>query len=241
MGNNKKQRINNSNRRLAIILFGIGILVAITIGSWQLYLAYTTPNEIATQISETLQIPESSSVKSTIINQEVIDCEILSDGRAGLSYYNKTLGFSVGLPNVNWSINEDDGYYVSNIGLIENDNFMGGIIIHQKYSPDLLISIFDDSEKIYVEDFLTKIAQQVTKKIEWSSVAFNFEYDDSGSSEIFGKFHGSNFYIYQKALRTDDKIYLIHYPNVEFEYPQNIFDEIDEIYLSINIFPTCEI
>lgn len=236
MGNNKKQRDHNANRRLTIRLFLIGIAVTVAIAGWQIYLAYTTPDEIATRLSD------DSGFKTTIINQEIINCDSLPDGQIGLSYYNKTLGFSVSVPNVNWSITEDDGYYVSNLGMIDQDNFLGGVIIDQKYSPNLLISVFDDSENLYVDKFLSNTANQISKKTEWKAVTINGREDNNneGTLELEGFLNGKEFYIFQKAVRSDNKIYLIHYPNALTEYPENIFKEIDEIYLSINIFPPCK-
>ena len=82
MGNNKNQRNHNANKKLTIKLFLIGVVIALVIGGWQLYLAYTTPDEIAEQISEKLeelQIPNESPIKTTVINQDIVNCEILPE------------------------------------------------------------------------------------------------------------------------------------------------------------------
>ncbi|KAF6244553.1 hypothetical protein [Nitrosopumilus sp. b2] len=236
MGNNKKKRNYNANRRLAIKLFLIVFVFAVIISGWQIHLAYTTPDEVVTRLSE------DSSFKTTLIDQEIIKCNSIPDGQVGLSYYNKTLGFSVNVPNINWGITEDNGYYVSNFGLIEQDNFLGGIFIDQRNASHLLISVFDDSENVSMEEFMGNIANQISKKTEWKYITIGGKEDNEreGELESEGLLHGEEFYIYQKAVRSDNKIYLIHYPNFDSNYPQNLVDEIDEMYLAVNIFPSCK-
>lgn len=121
---------------------------------------------------------------------------------------------------------------------------MGGILISQQHSPVLLVSVFNDSDQKYIpiDKFFGEIAGQINKKIELKYVSIISDPDKkSGKFEAEGPYHDSSFYVFGRALRTDDKIYLIHYPNFNPKTTKNISEEIDQIYNSINIFPACKI
>lgn len=235
MGKNKNQRNYNANRRLAIKLFVIGLIVAVVIGGWQIYLAYTAQDEIVKRLSKSL---ESMSIEER--NDQLIDGEI------GDTFTDLHAGFTIKKPDEKWHFIKDVPSYRENeLGLSTTPAHIGSVIIKNPQFASITVAVQQGEMPAGLEFTIDNWFDYALYSLS-NSMGFEFEIidryaspeNDYGYSVVVVKNSEERQFQYEAIRKYDDKVFLFHISSeLPEKLPVEIINDIEYIFNSYTILP----
>lgn len=179
-----------------------------------------------------------------LLGEKQIDCNVFPDGESGFNFVNKTLGYMISWPNLDWILTKDLMKHRSNFGLDSGESYLGGTHVSRERGFTVQIAVFDISDPIK-NDFDEWIRLQKEEYVEtltnMTSTSFIAPEKNSARLEVHGVIQGANFSMYERLLKYDNKIYLIqkHLMSPE-KYPPEYSDQAEDVRASFRLLSNCK-
>ena len=205
----------------------LAIVVALAVGIPNLYFAMNPPVQ---DLIITERIPSESEL--ILFEGKVIDPSSLPEGEAGFSYVNKTLGFMISNPTIDWHFTKNLGKEKIRQGLEPPEStFLGGVMTSWEDEITVFVAVFegDDPTKQDLRRFIELQVKDMPNYFPKGNAKW-FLSPEGNYAKLEGFFTEPDAEILQTLVKHNDMIYLIQTTiNTPALLPEKIKIESEEI------------
>jgi len=213
----------------------IGIISGILIAVTTLFVNLTSIIDFIEkhENQNTISLQTKNNSKIIFLNEQPIDANSLPDGESGFTYVNKTLGFMISRPNLDWLFGKElsDYKWSQIIDAYGDPHFLGGVLLELDYKESLLVSVYDQSDvRANPQKYVQTLVQNIKQYKDTLNVDYNWSLENDWAKlrwSVAGDL--DNYYYETFWAKHNGKIYQINM-NYDGKSTDKAKKELEQIY-----------